>query len=165
MGEKKDYPNTLEEDVFKEKYNYFKRLLLKNDEALDLLTDLEQLVYENRSFTLDSFIGKTEKLIGMVYEQAEYLNGQTFGGYSELIDQTEKLGIKILSELVKKKEIRKSHWVLPLRSLSLDRLSEVGGKAANLGEVANRVNLPTPQGFALSAYACHHFLTGEQSLG
>ena len=155
---KKDYRTTREEDVFKEKYNYFKRLLLKNDEALDLLTDLEQLVYENRSFTLDSFIGRTEKLIGAVYEQAEYLNGQTTGSYSELIEQTEKLGIKILSELVKKKEIRKSHWVLPLRNLSRDKLSEVGGKAANLGEVANRVNLPTPQGFAVSAYACHHFL-------
>ncbi len=76
-----------------------------------------------------------------------------------MFDQAENLGIKILSGLVKKKEFRKSHLVLPLRSLSLDRLSEVGGKAANLGEVANRVNLPTPQGFALTAYACHHFLT------
>jgi pyruvate, water dikinase len=156
---RKDHRSRQEDDVFKEKYGYFKNLLLKNNEALDLLTDLEQLVYESRSFTLDSFIGKVEELIGVVYEEAEYLNGQTLGAYSELFDQAENLGIKILSGLVKKKEIRKSHLVLPLRSLSLDRLSEVGGKSANLGEVANRVNLPTPQGFALTAYACHHFLT------
>ena len=35
---------------------------------------------------------------------------------------------------------------------------EVGGKAAHLGEVANRAGLPTPRGFAVSAYACQPFL-------
>ena len=144
---------------FKEKYRFFKNLLLKNNEALELLTDLEQLVYENRSFTLDSFISKTEKLIATVYEQVEDLNGQTRCAHLELFDQVENLGIKILSGLVKKVEIRKSQMVLPLRSLSLDQLSEVGGKAASLGEVFNRVNLPSPQGFALTTYACHHFLS------
>lgn len=144
---------------FKEKYRYFKNFLLKNNEALELLTDLEQLVYENRSFTLDSFIGKTEKLIGTVYEQVEDLNGQTRCAHLKLFDQVEALGIKILSGLVKKVDVRKSQLVLPLRSLSLERVSEVGGKAANLGEVFNRVNLPAPQGFALTTYACHRFLT------
>lgn len=159
---KKDGPHTGEGDAFKEKYGYFKKLLLKNDEALELLTDLEQLVYAHRSFTLDAFIAKTEKLIGAVYEQAEYLNGQTSGRYSELVEQTEKLGIKVLRDLVRKKTIQKSRWVLPLRNLSRDRLSEVGGKAANLGEAANRVGLPTPPGFAVSAYACHRFLRENQ---
>ncbi|MBF0530939.1 MAG: pyruvate, phosphate dikinase, partial [Deltaproteobacteria bacterium] len=155
---KKDRRSIQEEDLFKKKYGFFKSLLLKNTEALNLLTDLEQQLFENRSFTLDSFINKTEKLISKVYELAEDLNGLTGGRYPEAFDQVEKLGVKILRGLVKKKKVRKSHLILPLRSLSLDNLAEVGGKSANLGEVANRVNLPVPPGFAVSAYACHYFL-------
>jgi len=42
--------------------------------------------------------------------------------------------------------------------VSLENIAEVGGKAANLGEVFNRVHLPVPPGFAITAYACMHFL-------
>jgi pyruvate,water dikinase len=48
--------------------------------------------------------------------------------------------------------------VLPLDDISLDNLDEVGGKAANLGEVRNRVGLPTPEGFAVTASAAALFL-------
>ena len=34
----------------------------------------------------------------------------------------------------------------------------MGGKAANLGEILNRVRLPVPEGFAVTAYACQYFL-------
>jgi pyruvate,water dikinase len=43
-----------------------------------------------------------------------------------------------------------------------DRL---GGKNANLGEVGNRVHLPTPEGFAISSYAFKRFMEHNNFLG
>jgi pyruvate,water dikinase len=43
-----------------------------------------------------------------------------------------------------------------MERLSLENASEVGGKAANLGEVHNR-HLPVPLGFAIAAYGYQLF--------
>jgi len=37
-------------------------------------------------------------------------------------------------------------------------VSSVGGKNANLGEIKNRLNLPVPEGFCISAYAFKRFI-------
>ena len=58
--------------------------------------------------------------------------------------------------------VEKTPWVYPFQRLSLENISDVGGKAANLGEVFNRVHLPVPPGFAITAYACVHFLEYNQ---
>ncbi len=147
-----------EEDAVKRKYEYFKSLLIKNNRSLELLTELEHLLYENKPFTLDQVLTLSEDLISMVYDIAEDLNALSRGRYPGLFDATERLGVTILKDLVRRKKLKKSELVLPLRSLSASLTDEVGGKAANLGEVANRAGLPTPQGFAVSAYACQHFL-------
>jgi len=140
------------------KYEYFKSLLLKNHRSLALLTELEQLLYENRPFTLDQVLAQSEDLISLVYDLAEDLNALSGGKYPGLFAATERIGVTVLRDLVRRKRLKKTELVLPLRSLSASLADEVGGKAANLGEVSNRVGLPTPQGFAVSAYACQHFL-------
>ena len=48
--------------------------------------------------------------------------------------------------------------VLPLERIGKEHVPEVGGKAANLGEILTRVKLPVPPGFAVTAYACLYFL-------
>lgn len=148
-----------EEDAVKRKYDSFKSLLIKNNRSLELLTELEHLLYENKPFTMDQVLALSEDLISMVYDIAEDLNALSQGRYPGLFDATERLGIIILKDLVHRRKRKKSELILPLRALSASMTDEVGGKAANLGEVANRAGLPTPQGFAVSAYACQHFLS------
>lgn len=140
------------------KYEYFKSLLVKNHRSLVLLTELEQLLYENKPFTLDQVLAQSEDLISLVYDLAEDLNALSGGRYPGLFSATERIGVTVLKDLARRKRLRKTELVLPLRSLSASLAAEVGGKAANLGEVQNRAGLPTPQGFAVSAYACQHFL-------
>jgi pyruvate,water dikinase len=140
------------------KYEYFKSLLLKNHRSLVLLTELEQLLYENKPFTLDHVLAQSEDLISLVYDLAEDLNALSGGRYPGLFSSTERIGVQVLRDLARRKRLKKTELVLPLRSLSAVLADEVGGKAANLGEVANRAGLPTPKGFAVSAYACQHFL-------
>ncbi len=158
LGSGKQRGQSKEDDTVKRKYEYFKSLLIKNNRSLELLTELEHLLYENKPFTLDHVLALSEDLISLVYDLAEDLNALSGGKYPGLFDATERIGVTVLKDLVHRKRIKKGELLLPMRALSAELADEVGGKAANLGEVANRAGLPTPRGFAVSAYACQHFL-------
>lgn len=147
-----------EKAAFQSKYRHFHNLLSGNNQALEIITDLEQLCYGPKPFSLDYIIGRTERLISQVYDIAEDLNALSGGKYPDLFDAVERIGVAILQELVRKRTIEKTSLTLPLQHISSERVMEVGGKAAGLGEVFNRVHLPVPRGFAVTAYACHHFM-------
>lgn len=158
LGSGRQQEEAPDNGVAKRKYEYFKSLLIKNNRSLEILTELEHLLFENKPFTLDHVLTLSEDLISLVYDLAEDLNALSGGKYPGLFDTTERLGISILKDLAHRKRIKKGELTLPMRALSAELADEVGGKAANLGEVANRAGLPTPRGFAVSAYACQHFL-------
>jgi len=147
-----------EKDIFKKKYQYFQSLLAGNNMALELITDIEGICYGEKPFTLEYILDRTELLLKVVYDIAEDLNALSDGRYPELFDAVERIGISLLQELVRKKEIEPTAPTMSMESLSLENASETGGKAASLGEVKNRVHLPTPRGFAVTAYACYQFL-------
>jgi pyruvate,water dikinase len=141
-----------------QKYRSFNSLLAANNRALEVITDLEHHFYQDKPFTLDHIVTQTEALIAEVFTIVEDLNALCEARHAELFDVAEKIGVKVLADLVHKKTLEKTSLVLPLERLSLENAAAVGGKAANLGEVFNRVNLPVPPGFAVTAYACWHFL-------
>ncbi|RJR50157.1 MAG: pyruvate, phosphate dikinase [Desulfobacteraceae bacterium] len=147
------------------KYECFKRILSSNNTALGIIADLEHMIYKGTPFSLGYVVNQTALLIREVFSMVEDLNALTGAKYEGLFPVTEQISETVLAELRKRKKIEQSSLVLPLEMLSLENLSEVGGKAANLGEVYNRANLPVPAGFAVTAYACHHFLDHNQLVG
>jgi len=147
-----------DETALERKYRFFKSLLAGNNQALELMTDLERLVYENRSFTLDEALGLAETLAGTVYDIVEDLGALTQGRWPDLFEAAERIGVDALKTLTQHRSFASAHLVLPLMQLSLEHLNEVGGKAANLGEVCNRVGLPTPRGFSVTTSAAALFL-------
>ncbi|TVR00970.1 MAG: pyruvate, phosphate dikinase [Desulfovibrionales bacterium] len=149
--------STPEEFLFQQKYQFFKKLLHNNNRALQLINALENLLYDTRPFTFDEVLDQCEELVGVVYELAEELNAISGGKYPQLFGAAEKIGIHILRGLTRQRKLEKTCLVLPLVRLSHENAGQVGAKAANLGEISNRVGLPTPKGFAVSAYACHDF--------
>ncbi len=147
-----------EKMMFQKKFQHFQSLLAGNNQALELITDLEQVCYGSKPFTLDYVIRRVERLMAQVYDIAEDLDALSEGKFPTLPEAVERIGASVFQELVRKRTIEKTSLTIPLRQLSQERTSEVGGKAANLGEVFNRVNLPVPKGFAVSAYAYHYFM-------
>ena len=145
-------------EAFRKKYDYFQRLLADNNKALEQLSDLERLCYGPEPFSLDDITARAERLISVVYDLAEDLNGLAKGRYPELFDAVESIGVEVLQSLVHRREVEPGALTIPLERLSQDTVHETGGKAANLGEIVNRVHLPTPRGFAVTAWACHHFM-------
>jgi pyruvate,water dikinase len=144
------------------KYECFKRILSSNNSALGIIADLEHMIYKGTPFSLSYVVNQTGLLIREVFSMVEDLNALTGAKYEGLFPVTEEISEAVLAELRKRKKIEQSSLVLPLEMLSLENIAEVGGKAANLGEVYNRANLLVPAGFAVTAYACHHFVEHNQ---
>jgi pyruvate, water dikinase len=140
------------------KYNHFRAVLTGNNKALDIITDLEHIFYEDRPFTLHHVQSQVENLIESTCRIAEDLNALAQVKYPELFETVEKVGQEIRQGLEVKKTILPTRLVLPLERIGQEHIPEVGGKAANLGEILNRVKLPVPRGFAVTAYACQGFL-------
>ncbi|NVM22425.1 MAG: pyruvate, phosphate dikinase [Desulfobacterales bacterium] len=103
-------------------------------------------------------LAQSEVLIGEVVSIVGDINALSGGKYPELFDAADKVAAGILAELERKKRIDETSLILSLERLSQESIADVGGKAANLGEVYNRVNLPVPHGFAVTSYACQHFV-------
>lgn len=152
----KRYEN-IEEAAFKRKYEYFESLLASNNKALSLISGLEDLVFEHKAFDYNDVVSQCEQLISTVYDISEDINAISGGKYSGLFEATEKIGISILHEFMAQRELDAAHWTISLSNLAKEHYPQVGGKAANLGEIHNMAGLPTPQGFGVTAYACHQF--------
>jgi pyruvate,water dikinase len=140
------------------KYDHFRSVLNGNNKALDIITDLEHIFYEDQPVSWHHVRNQAETLIEAACRIAEDLNALAEGKFTDLFQSVEKIGLEIRQGLEIKKMISPARLVLPLHLIGQEHIPEVGGKAANLGEIKNRVRLPVPKGFAVTAYACQHFL-------
>jgi pyruvate, water dikinase len=150
--------DSLEDSVFHRKYASFKELLLANNRALEIIADLEHTIYQDKPFTYMYAVSQTESLSVEVNSIVRELNSMSDNRYPQLADASRRISEKIFSELLRKRNFEDTRFVLPIERLSLENASEVGGKAANLGEVCNRAHLPVPPGFAITAYGYQLFL-------
>jgi pyruvate,water dikinase len=147
-----------DDTVFHRKYKSFKRLLKANNRALEVIADLEHTIYQDKPFTFIYAVSQVEALIVEVASIARSLNALSFQKFPELEAVAQRISDQVLSELLRKRHFEETSFVLSIDRLSLENTSEVGGKAANLGEVSNRVHLPVPPGFAVTAYGYQLFL-------
>lgn len=155
----KDSPQAV---AFQAQYQHFQNLLAGNNHALEIITELEQMCYGLKPFSRDDFISRVESLIAQVYDIGEDLNALCGGKYPELAERIERIGVSILQGLVQRRRVEETRLTLSLQYLSLEHVGEVGGKAASIGEICNRVHLPVPPGFAVTAYACHRFMQSNR---
>ena len=147
-----------DDSIAYQKYSSFKRLLVSNNRCLKIIAKLENIIYQDKPITFYYAQKKSKELISEVFSMVEDLNSLTNIKYPELFDAVSRIGDVILAEVKKKKKFDETNLVLELERLSKGNENDVGGKAANLGEVYNRVHLPVPHGFAITAHACQQFL-------
>lgn len=142
----------------KRKYRFFKSLLTSNNHILEEMAWLERMVYEGRSFTREEALLHTRELLEHGCSLVEDMNALAKGRFPTLFGCLQNVGSAALHVLSRERTFDGQDMVLPLDAISLENLDEVGGKAANLGEVRNRVGLSTPSGFAVTASAAALFL-------
>ncbi len=145
-------------EIFLKKYRFFQELLSKNNSVLELMADME----EKRSgeFLLDRhYIEYNVVAISDgVRKIIDNLNLISKDKYASLYERLDKTNSEIEKFLIRRREIPVSSYTTPFDEITREMTDRLGNKNANLGEVRNRLNIPTPDGFAVSTFAFKRFM-------
>lgn len=143
------------EERLRRKYNSFRELLALNNECLELMAGLQddlQYVPPLR----DVIGGRVEAIrerVLQVIAALERLCGVRFPTLSAAVENQYSEVARYISALQELRAPRLSAWLFEVGEA---QLAEVGGKAAELGEV-RRLGLPVPNGFVLTTEAYRQF--------
>ena len=150
-----------EQEILREKFTHFRRLLENNNQALAAMADMEEKLTGDFLFDTGYLHSQVEKLSGCVREMMNALNCLAQDRYRELNLVYQKLQEDIHQELQAIPEIPQTPFIFFLDQLTREMADSSGGKMANLGEIHNNLGLPTPRGFVITAAAYKHFLEGS----
>lgn len=150
--------NNAVREVLEQKYFVFQRLLNKNNYVLELMADIEEKLCGEYLFDMHYINTHIRLITYEVLNIIENLNYLSKDKYTQLYNIFDDINKEIEKILAFKFEIPVSDLAIPLENLTGDMIEIAGGKLAHLGEVKNRLHLPTPEGFTISAYAFKKFM-------
>ncbi len=147
--------------AFRDYYRNFRTLLTANNNALELMAELEEAAVSGRPFGVAFIRGHCTALIVNVYKMVSNLRELSAGKYQNLQPAFLAVTRKIEELLAKQPAVPQGEYILPLSRVDRHAADLVGEKMANLGEIRNRVGLPVPEGFVITAAATHRFMAGS----
>lgn len=148
-----------------EKYRHFRTMLAHNHAALNSLAVMEQMYYRGVPFDPASIKCRYEELLEATCGSVYALESISKKDYRLLEDSLVRMDELVLKEMKPRYSYISRHFVLPFEDIILDLKHEVGAKAANLAFLKNRLGLPVPDGFAVTAYAFEKFLERNNLAG
>lgn len=144
--------------VFRFKYTLFKELLAANSELLNILSDVEEKLKGNHIFGGSYIKSQANRSLMHSFKMVKNLNVLSGSKYKKLYEVLDSLNQNIKSIINEKKEHEPPFNVIPYTNIFKKDADWVGGKSANLGEIQNRLNIPVPDGFAITTRAFNSFL-------
>ncbi len=144
--------------TFRARYQSFQELLLHNNVSLELIAGMEEKI--SGEFPIErKYVDDTVRAISEgVMKIIEKLNSISDNKYITLYDRFQEINMKIEKALTKKIEIPVSRYTESFDEITKEMIDRFGNKNANLGEIRNRLNIPTPDGFAISTFAFKKFM-------
>src|SRR4030066_2390627 len=140
------------------KFGSFQELLTQNNSVLERMADMEaKLSGEfliDWAYVDDSITAIVEGVRNIVTQLNE-ISGEK---YHILYNRFNMICSKIEKFLTRGSEIPVSSYTIAFDEITKEMIDRLGGKNANLGEVRNRLRLPAPDGFAISAFAFKKFM-------
>ncbi len=150
--------NSEQEDLFRARYQAFRRLLSANNGALDFMTELEEAAQGHRHFGMHFVRSRATGATTKVFNIVENLLFLAPGKYLGLRDSLRTIQDQIQKELELREVTHRRELVLDMDQISASDVNDVGGKMANLGELRNNLEVPVPAGFAITAQAYMAFM-------
>ncbi len=148
-----------EEEFLKSILNHFVLLLKANNEVLECMADMEEKASGRFLFDFRYIRGTANLIAAKVKEMIDYLTAIAPKKYEELKEVHNRVHAATGEVLERPRRALSAAYTVGLRQITEEMLEEVGGKAAHLGEVLNKLNLPAPDGFAVTASGYIHFLS------
>jgi pyruvate, water dikinase len=144
--------------LFTARYLSFRALINANNNALQIMYEMEQALQGSQAFGMAFIRGKCTALSVNVYKIIQSLNEIAPGRYRELFPIFETIQGNLNAILEEHRVFAAGELVIPLKRINKDMADQAGAKMANLGEIMNRVGLPVPEGFVITASAYSRFM-------
>jgi pyruvate,water dikinase len=145
-------------EAFKIKYHAFQTLLEKNNHVLELMADMEEKMSGEYLFDRHYIDANWRLISDNVLRIIENLNILSKNRYSQLYKPHDEINKDIEQFLSMKLQIPVSDFTISLEELTGEMTNIAGGKMAHLGEIKSSLDLPTPDGFAITAYSFKRFM-------
>jgi len=145
-------------EALKGKYLTFQQLLTKNNSILELMADMEEKVSGEYLFDMHYVNINARRIAAEVLEIIANLNALSKDKYTHFYKVYDDINDNIEKILSYKLEIPVSDLTIPLENITGEMVGIAGGKIAHLGEIKKRIDLPAPEGFAISSYAFTRFM-------
>ncbi len=158
QASKSSYEQSEDKKLLRKKYGHFMELLSGNNKVLEVMADMEEKFAGEFLFDRHFIDSGVANISENVYRIIYNLNELSGGKYPLLYDSFTRIRSEVEHVLSKKTQIPVSGFTIPLDNIDKEMFPVAGGKNANLGEVMNRVHLPVPEGFAITAYAFKYFM-------
>jgi pyruvate, water dikinase len=139
-------------------FGKFQSILETNNQAMERIADMGDKLSGDYVFDRQYVITVTQQISELVHKLIHDLNVLAPRKYFDLFTSFERISMQIQQELEGKWAIPESGFVISYDSLSQDFSDEAGNKNAKLAEIRNVLELPTPDGFAVSTKAFQVFL-------
>jgi pyruvate,water dikinase len=145
-------------------YLAFRDLTTSNDELLEIIADIEQKLEGDAYFGMAYVRFRAVASATHVYRMIICLDKLSSRRYQELHLVFGSIQRRIDATLANSRppEVSSGPFVYRLVAIGAGDVARVGGKAANVGDLLNRVGLPVPGGFAVSTSAFAAFLANDQ---
>lgn len=143
--------------LFRFRYTLFKEMLVANSELLSVLSDMDEKLKGEQVFGLSYINNQVNKSLKNSFQMVKCLNVMSGSKYRELYSALERINNRIKEIVNERKADQAPSAVMPYEEIFLKDADWAGGKNANLGEIKNHLNIPVPQGFAITTKAFHLF--------
>ncbi len=147
-----------QEEAFKAQFQAFQNLLNQNNQVLELMADMEEKLSGEYLFDRHYIDANWKKISENVSGIIHNLNILSKDKYISLQDRHADISGSIMQFLARRSNIAISDYTLPLDVLKGEMTNIAGGKMAHLGDLKGSLELPAPEGFAITAYSFKVFM-------
>ncbi|MBW6521501.1 MAG: pyruvate, water dikinase [Desulfoarculaceae bacterium] len=144
--------------AFRSYYKEFRALLTANNNALELMAEMEEALTVGHPFGMAFVRGNCTALSVNIYKMTHHLTRMAEGKYAELEQPFLRISRELEQIIASRPVNTEGAAILSMAEVDVSKVDQVGEKMANLGEVRNRVGLRTPDGFVITATAARSFI-------
>ncbi len=149
--------------AFPEVFEHFQELLQDHQKVMEIIADLGEKSGGDFIFDRKYLQDSVNELHVLLLQLVKGLNLISSNRYPDLYATLDRIFVPLETELRGRLSLAaEMPYTMALKDLPVDHPELTGGKAANLGEISQRLHLPVPAGFVITTRAYRHFLEQNQ---
>ena len=141
---------------FRQRCALFQQLIGSNNQALEVMSEMEELLHGDRPFGLPRVRALCAQVTANVYKMIRCLNLMTSNRYAGLYIRLREIQEEMKRHIEGGRDPVRGPLAVPLSQIRAGDFGEVGPKMANLGELAG-LGLRIPDGFVVTASGFRRF--------